>query len=270
MFPVASAFKAPACCCRPCLGLLVCVAIFAPAAPALAEGDTDAGDRDGESHALVEELILGESPYPQEAGELQVTLSVEHLSTEEENTTDLVAELELGITDWLQVGVEVPYRWIDGKEGEEDEDGLRDVGVSVLCVLLNDDALILSGAVEVNFPSGDEDKELGEGKIEVEPMLLGAARFDGIELYGGVGGEITDEDEVFTYSAGLVAALGPVVGLLEVSGESGAEGGGDEAVIAPGLAVEVMDDVELLIGVPIGLNDDSPDWGATFRVTAEF
>lgn len=246
--------------------------LIAWAGPAWADdpGDPGTGDAHGREGGLVEELILGESPHPQEAGEFQLTLSVEHLSGDEEHTTDIVAEVEVGLTDSFQIGVELPYRFLDGKAGEEDADGVGDVGLSALCRFVQEGPLVLSGVVEVNLPSGDDDRELGEGAIEVEPMLLGAIRLDGVEAYAGVGGEFTDDEEAFTYSAGLAALLGPLVGLLEVSGVVGGEAGEDEAFIAPGLAAEVADDVQLLIGVPIGLNDDSADWGVTFRIAIEF
>lgn len=237
------------------------------ALPGNALADDDEHEQNG---ALVEELILGESPHAQEEGETQITISAEHLSADEENTTDLVAEFEYGITDTIQVGVEVPYRFIDGKDGEADEDGLRDVAVSLLWNFLNDDGLVLSAMGEAGFTNGDEDKELGEENAEYEAMLLAAMRIGEAELYGGAGGEFTDDDEVFVYSAGLAVPIGQAVGLLEVSATDGSETEEDEAYFAPGVVVEVMDDVEALIGVPIGLNDDSADWGLTFRLTVEF
>ncbi len=248
--------------CLTCVVLTCTAQVFAES-----KGDPDPSTGNG----LVEELILGESPYPQEAGEFQITLSSEHLQSGESHSTDLILEFEYGLTDSFQVSLEIPYGLIDAKEvGESDVDGIGDIGAGAMWNFLNEAGFVVSAAVEVNFPTGDENDELGEGEAEVEPMLLAVIVFDWWELYGGIGGEFTDDEDALTYSAGVAATIGPVVGLLEFAGVTGTEEAEEVQYIAPGLAASILGDTEFEIGVPIGLNNDSADWGLTCRVVWEF
>lgn len=232
-------------------------------APVVRAGEAESAD------GLVEELLLGGLPFSQERNEFQLTLSTEMLSRDEAYTTDTVLEIEYGITDSLQIGVELPYRVLDAKEsGESDADGVGDIELEALWNLFNDGVFVASISTGVGLPTGDEDRELGEGEVEYEIMILCAIVLENIEIYAGIGGEFTDDEEAFVYSAGLAVDFVSAVGLVEIAGAYGGEE--EEVYISPGISFEVMDDIDLVLGVPIGLTSESADWGLTFRLSTEF
>lgn len=292
-----------------CIGVVIS-ALFLWAGSSPAEEVEAENDKGG---ALIEELFLGESAFPQEKGEFQITFGVVHLDGDDEQITDLSLMAEYGLTDWLQVEVEVPYRFIeyveedegdkdigeveydgegeeenDGDKGEllidlvrssaggdekgdeHDADGLGDVEVGLLACLIQKEALVLSLALEVGLPTGDEDEELGEGKVEWEPSLLLATNLRNAQLYFGVGGEFADEEgSIFTYTAAMAYPVKPCVGVLELDGSLDGEEG-DTAYLTPGMVWHGAKDVEVSFGVPIGLTNDSADWGIVNLWTVEF
>ena len=245
----------------------VCVALFIFTAPVQADDD------DHESTEGIEELILGDVPYVQEVGEWQFTLSMEHMSDSDEKETELEVEAEVGITETLQVGIEVPFAFIDGQEGDPDESGISDVGIEILWNFFNEDNIVASAAVEVKFPTGDDTKDLGAGLTVVEPKLIAATQVDAFELIGSVAGEFAGDEEALKVAAAaatpLETPLGEITAIAEFSFEGTSESGGDPLYAAPGLTAELTDDIGFVAGFPIGLNDDAADWGATFRIWIE-
>ena len=236
----------------------LCVCAAGWSTPLYAEEDEPLG-------GLVEELILGESAYTQEQGEFQTTLGFEYSRGADEKTSTLTFELEYGITDWFQIGFEAPYRWID-----TEADGFQDIEFSAAARLFSEDGFTLTAAGELELPTGDEDDELGEGNVTYEALLLGAWRQGDVELYSGIGFEFSENDQTaVSYSAaGVVEVTEPLALIVELAGEHA--DGEDEVRLAPGLRWALTDDLELVLGLPIGLSEDAADWGAVLKLSLEF
>ncbi|MBX2852917.1 MAG: transporter [Phycisphaeraceae bacterium] len=236
--------------------ITVCTAV-----PAFAD---DADEHDGPA-PLLEELILGESAYTQEQGEFQTTIGFTFDREDDEKQSTLSLEMEYGITDWLQVGFEVPYQWID-----TEADGFSDIEFSAAARLFNQDGLTLTAVGELALPTGDEDDELGEGDTAYEAMLLGAWNQGRAEVYGGVGFEFTESDnsEVSYFLAGAIEACDPFALVLELAGEHA--DGEDEVRLSPGIRMLLSEDSQLILGVPLGISDDAADWGISVKFSIEF
>ena len=69
---------------------------------------------------------MAETVFPQEKGELQVTLGPEYWKGKELNEARLPLSLEYGITDRVQVGLEIPYQSVDPAPGSK-KSGLCDI-----------------------------------------------------------------------------------------------------------------------------------------------
>jgi|GEM_PF-4444548 len=248
--------------------LCLCILLII-ATPLLADDD----ESDSDFSPWLEELPLGDSPFPQEAGEWQLTFSVEHFEDDDddESVTDLSLEIEYGITDWLQFGVAVPYRFFDPHTaGEEDASGFGDVQLEVLLRLLEGEFWIVSFGAEVAFDTGDETRELGEGNTVYELAFHAGCQLGPVQIYSSLGAEIERDELLLVYGLTIVGEpMGPVTLLVEWTGEYN-ESGVHESFIAPGIAVELIDDVELLFAVPVGLTTASEDWGAVLRLAIEF
>lgn len=84
-----------------CIALLACVAHAGFVPGALAQ--------DEKIRELFQELPLGESVYPQEKGELQFTTGFRYPDEESDNWGTPVF-FEYGITDYFQIGLEIPIQ----------------------------------------------------------------------------------------------------------------------------------------------------------------
>ncbi len=125
-------------------------------------------------------------------------------------------------------------------------------------------------ALEIGFPTGDEGRELGEGKFEWAPSLRGAVEVGETWLFASIGAEIADDGETaITYGAALARPMGRgFAGVLELNGSTGGE---EELLfLVPGLAWRSPTDVELRFGVPFGLTNEAAEWGLVAAITASF
>jgi hypothetical protein len=122
--------------------------------------------------------------------------------------------------------------------------------------------------LKVALPTGDEDRDLGSGQFRYVPELQGALRAGPVELYGTIGMEFGDEhDDLFTYSAAAAYPIKDFIPLIELTGETG--NGQDVLYATPGLYWSGIEHVQLGIGVPIGLTDDSADYQVIFKFVFE-
>src|SRR6185295_8110027 len=81
------------------------------------EGDEDEKDKDDEEEEdqvppIIEELFLGKIVYPQEKDEVQLTFGYFD-GVEAVGNSELLFEIEYGITDRFQIGFEVPIESVN-------------------------------------------------------------------------------------------------------------------------------------------------------------
>lgn len=251
-------------------------AIFLSLLFASAHGVAIADETEGSDKQPIQELFLGEIPNPQESGEVQVALGGSYFSGNEADVAEAFLSLELGITGRFQVGLTIPIvnRRPNRVSADDDPEaatlGIGDVEAEFLYAVIDRDQLVVAVALEIGFPTGDEGRELGEGKFEWEPSLRGAVEIGETWLFAAVGAEIAEDAETaITYGAALARPMGfGFAGVLEVNGSTGGEK--ELLFLVPGLAWRPATDIELRLGVPIGLTREAPDWGLVAAITASF
>ncbi|MGF7213385.1 hypothetical protein GGE65_008027 [Skermanella aerolata] len=232
-----------------------------------------ANDDAEEDRQIVQELIVGETPYPQEKGEIQITLEGNHFHAKE-STSSGSAEVEYGITSSLQISIKAPYSFVHLSDDEDDEStvsstrGIGDVEVGVAYAFLNERDRVFAAALDIGIPTGNEEKELGEGEVAVEASLRGGWRLRDAWLFTTLGFEIEDNEKSFQVGSAVAYPLSEnIIGLVDFIGSVGDE---KEAYIAPGLVVRGPLDTEFLLGVPLGINGDAADWGLVGKFLMEF
>jgi hypothetical protein len=139
------------------------------------------------------ELFQSEAVYPQEAGEIQLTLRPLFQRGEEgDKTYQHILGLEYGITDeWqLELGFAsfVDHDPTDGASTS----GIGDLelGTKYSFMRIRESNVHAAVAFEVTVPTGDPDRELGEGFMEYEPSLIVAKDFPewhGLQLFAQLG-----------------------------------------------------------------------------------
>lgn len=246
--------------------VLLCFLLIAPAALA-DDHDDDEEDR----YRDFDQAIVGDTAALQEAGELQITFSASFEDEDELETVELFVEGEYGVTDWLEVGIQVPYLFLMPKPSDEkDIDGISDATLSVSLFLLAKHPFLVSTSLDVSLPTGNEDKsdDLGEGIVIWEPSLAVDLALGNAELVLDVGGEFGENISKFVSETTLAYAFGEIVPSIGV--EASLDGGTKDVSLVPGIGFPIGEDVELAIEVPIGLTNVSSNWKVGVEVTFEF
>ena len=141
-------------------------------------------------------------------------LDYRHARSTDGKASEVEAELEWALTRRLGVVVEGRVARVD-PDGASAESGLGDLVIAPRALLVDTDRLLLSFNLEGSFPTGDEDRGLGEGQVGLAPSL--SAWFDfGHWIQGDlqVGTEhgLETGDTVLFYSGVLAwSFLGPAL-----------------------------------------------------------
>ena len=88
-------------------------------------------------------------------------------STDEQ---ELETELEWALTKRLGLVIEVPYIGLD-PVADRNTSGFGDIAVAGRALLVDWDTFFLSANLEVEIPTGDEDRDLGRGEVALAPTI---------------------------------------------------------------------------------------------------
>ncbi|WP_437995727.1 hypothetical protein WMF26_31455 [Sorangium sp. So ce185] len=246
------------------LGLLL-AASTAAAPPERAEA---AG---GSAQPPVEELFLGETPFPQEALELQVTSAPAWERDGRRVRFGVPLLLELGITDRLQVGAELPLELVRHDRGATAGLGAVQAGAMVNLVDSGALGLALSAGLEAALPAGA--RELGPPGYALEPFVSVDKAMAGVHVGLSASAEVrlpATRRGAAELSPGVALAVvlpvGPVAPTVELAAEL------DEAAslaVASGVLWHPAPGLELGAALELGLAGETPDVGLLLLVTTE-
>ncbi|MCH6256985.1 transporter [Puniceicoccaceae bacterium K14] len=273
---------------------IVSMGLFASPAICFAAGSSAHGDVP-HKHEI---LIQNESAFLQGKGESQLDIGYEifrdkeiHHETIDEDV--ILFAYEYGLTDRLQVSLEVLH--LD--ETEEDEEhhvhsikGLTDIEMALSYVLFEetDSAPQVSAVLKTVLPTGDEDEGLGHGTlglglgVNASKMInehfglhfsTGFVKIDDAESHGH---EVDIEEFNYGLSASY-SATEDIVLLFEYKSDREKESDSDghsesitQSYLAPGALFKFPHHREIGVSFPVGLTDESFDWGAILEFTMEF
>jgi len=232
------------------------------------------GDEGGVEQ-VVQEVFTGSLPFPQEQLELQLTSSARWRRGNDQQELELPLGVELGVTDRLQVEVEVPLGVV-GPAGDFMRDGTTGVGnmeVGTLYNLVNDRRSGLVASVGLGFLLPTSTLDGTDRVVGVLPSVAGYKTFGpvhvNLSLQGGVEfPSDPDEDAAPVVEGGLALLfpVGPVVPMVEATVEYE-----DKTVIrsAAGL-IWVIDDFEIGAAALMNAGGDEIEWGVAVSATVEF
>jgi hypothetical protein len=92
------------------------------------------------------------------------------LRKSDEDEHEIQTEVELPLTRRLALIIEVPYAFVDPKEGSS-VDGIGDIGFGSRILLGEYERLLLAFNLEIETPTGDSDKGLGRGETAIAPSF---------------------------------------------------------------------------------------------------
>ena len=245
-------------------------AAFCSGVSLLAGGVLHAETEQEEGEQPVQDLFQSILVYPQERNELQFTSSPSFRKGQDENQWLLPLAVEYGVTDAFQVGAEwLAYKHRD-PEDEPSEEGVGDLELETQYswMSIGDRPVHAALALAVRIPTGDEDKELGEGSVAAEPVAILAvdlAALNGGQLFFNLGAEIDKDQTEKLINVGAFMPLRNWVPSLEWNWSEDAE----ERYLTPGLTWHADDAWYFGLGVPVGLNDEADDYRLIFQIVYE-
>jgi hypothetical protein len=262
--------------------------------PALATGND--GAESDESKEYVEPIITDET-LPNDPGELSIRLGIEYRERGDEAEGAFPRiQAFYGIFDRVGVELSLPLRYRSGDREMEEEGGsgdaagegpgssvatygLGDLSLALKCVALKPrgaiPAVVLS--LETTFPTGDEDRGLGEGAYELTPFLAVLQDIGPFCVQGNFGWsrQVSSSEgsleSRWVYNWALAAAIPetPIYMLLELNGDW-SDDAPDRAAVAPGIKYLFLDNAFVALAVPIGLNRQTDAWGIVQQVQVNF
>ncbi len=247
--------------------------------------------------SFAEPPLLTEEAETLDKGEMQFELSGEFSKDKEtvnevkveEWESEVEARFILGIIDDLELELEVPYERIREKESsfeEEEGEGLvleeenfrahgyGDAGLALKWRFYNEDDLSFALSPSITFPTGNEKKELGTGRISEGLTLIGSKEFDPIhlEIHMNVGimhynFKLPDEraearSNIWNVS---LAATKRVAKLLTACADIGIQANPDRhsskkpAYFLAGFVYSATKHLDLSLGAKVGLTKPEPD-----------
>lgn len=218
-----------------------------------------------------DQAIVGDTAVLLERGELEVRFEASYEDADDLDTVELLVGMDYGLTDWLELSIEVPYLFaMPVPEEEHDVDGLGDIKVGGALAVLAEHPVYVSTSLDVDLPTGNDERSehLGEGRVVWEPSVVTDLALGDAELVFDIGGAFAEHQSEFLFETTLAYALGEIVPSLGVEGSL--DGGAKEISIVPGIGLPIGEDVELAIEVPIGLSHDAANWKVLVEVTFGF
>ena len=197
---------------------------------------------------FAQELFLAEVVYPQERGEVQLTLD-----SRVEDGTHTRALAEYGVTDRLQLSLNTPVLERGAGGGEEDA---YEAGV-LYALLPSAQPFALSASLEASFARGTAP--------QWEPALIAARGWGRVQLHGTVAGELNGEDQALWGALAGLVDLGRATPTLEL-----VHSAEHEDYVVPGLFVHPRESAEIGAGVPVCLSCSDHTEGFRVMVTVEF
>ncbi|HYE97875.1 MAG TPA: transporter [Planctomycetota bacterium] len=227
------------------------------------------------------EYLFQETGYTLPEGRFEADLLVGRLEVEEfdegpgdpDVTFDqFVAELAFGVFDWLMIEGELPLLRVEFDPGDS-ESGIGDIALEAKASLRSGPRnpigfipdVDVAGGVRLTLPTGDEDEGLGADDPTLEPFVAATYWIERwIGIHGRVGVQVQEDRRPF-HNFNATAEFvpwGPELSLMAALSADREGSESDAVLIIPGAEYRFAGSPFALgASIPIGVNNDAPDWG---------
>jgi hypothetical protein len=275
---------------RRALGLLaVALVSFSPSC-VRADADDATGAANSEKRPI-EELFKTDLVYPQEKGELELELASVYQDHSGADTWTLPLSLEYGLTDRWQVEAEWDSLVQRHSRHQPAARGVGDLQIGSQYSFLNIGGSLwhIAPRFSVEFPVGDVNKDLSEGFMEYQPALILARDFPELhhtQFFTEIGASflkraLTPADKAdiqpaaheLDWGTGGFVLFPHAAATLEFNwadNQWNHHGTGDEMYLTPGCLWRAARNVELGLGIPVGLNSGADRFDVTAHMVWEF
>jgi hypothetical protein len=220
---------------------------------------TGGGQSKHQLKEYIQEFFLSDAVRCQERGEWQLTAGVDFRPSV--GTVSLL-KTEYGVTDRLQLGIELPYGLTE-EESSESQSRWSTVSLGVEYQFIRSDyPFALSAGMAFGIPVRSN------GEVEYEPTILIAKSFRKLQIHASIVADIEEEKPSFQYN---VASVYPVrrhwFPTFEFNGRS--LHGKPASYLTPGLYRHLGHRLEFGAGVPLGVGGTAGRAGIVGKLTWE-
>jgi predicted porin len=191
------------------------------------------------------------------------------------------ATLSYGIVKNVDLVLSLPYLWEKEKENGVkvyDEHGIGDATFEVKWRLFEKDGFSVALKPGISFPTGDDDKGLGTGKLGGHLLLIGSKELGAWAFHANLGyiRNENDADEQKDIWHASLAATWEVIKNLKLAADVGVErntdkdANDDPAYIIGGVIYSINENFDIDLGVKGGLSKSETDISALAGITFRF
>jgi len=194
---------------------------------------------------------------------------------------EAAATLSYGIVENVDLVLSLPYLW--GREKEDGsvvykENGIGDAGLEVKWQLFEKDGFSMALKPGISFPTGDEDKGLGTGKIGGQIFLIASQEVEPFAFHANLGyirNENDADERADIWHASLAATCEVIKNLNLVANVGIERNPDDEANDDPvffvgGIIYSITENIDVDLGVKVGLTNPETDVTALAGVAIRF
>jgi hypothetical protein len=221
-------------------------------------------------------------------GKFQIEVAVEHDRDKEqfagvttrEADYAVAAVFTAGVTDSLDLAIGAPYLWTSSNDDLGQSSRVNGIGDTVLVAkwrFFEKERLSLALKPYVDLPSGNDNKDLGSGKVNYGLFFITSAEQEPWAVHFNLGytrnlNTIGERTDIWRVSAAAVYSVNKQWKLCADTGirtNTDKTSETEPAYLLVGFIYAPVEILELSLGVLQGLNDESTDWsifpGVTYR-----
>lgn len=253
--------------------LVACGLAWASASPTWAGPPTQAAEPEGGSSTeasaaeddepLLQEIVDATLVYPQEQGEIQLTLEPSYARRRDGyHLGVLVHDVEVGATDWLQFELAWTAPLVRGGHGRPTEAGVGSLEPGAQLSWVHMRGSPFSGALAFNLDvpvGGKQEQGYSEGMLVYQPFVtLAVDSTQGrAQVFTNLGAELSAQEQRPFVHAGVIGAVWIARPHVVISSKR------PETYLTPGVGVILGDDWQLVAGVSVGLSHAADPFAAS-------
>jgi hypothetical protein len=187
-----------------------------------------------------------------------------------ERESELKAALTYGILDNVDVVFGVPYQWKKTKENDatvSDVNGGADLSLEVKWRFYEKDGLSFALKPGLTLPTGDEDKDLGTGRVTGSLYFIATKEINPWAFHVNLGykrneNKLNQRDDIWhTSLAGELKVVNDLKLVANIGAERNTEKSShtNPAFLLGGFIYSIRENVDIDLGIKIGLNETEKD-----------
>ncbi|MGO8926584.1 MAG: hypothetical protein ACLQU3_06835 [Limisphaerales bacterium] len=272
------------------LGLLAVLVISLLLDSALADDDDAAGSTNHQKRPI-EELFKTDLIYPQEKGELEVELASVYRNHAGGDTWTIPVSLEYGFSDRWEAEAEWDSLVQRYPRDHSVVRGVGDLEVGSQYSFMNvgDSSFHIAPRFSIQVPVGDVNKGLSEGFVEYKPAVILARDFPELhhtQFFTEIGASLVQRVKTpadankaepaaheLNWGSGffvLFPHAAPTLELNWANNQWNHHGTENEIYLTPGYLWRARRNMEIGLGIPIGLNNGSDRFEVLAHLVWEF